>query len=135
MSDAQLLEVEVGRVIRYAASRSSWTLIPVMPNLFRISQKLEDLMRDVETAEVRPAPDDLNRLSRAIHALRKPFSSPLFHVIIDRIEYFNLQLAGYAENLFMAGRPEFQNVVAETALRVGPISENSALFEPVLRSA
>lgn len=134
MSNVPVLEAQVSRVLRYAASRSSWALIPVMPDLFRISQSLEDLVRDMEAAAVRPEADDLNRLSRAVHALHAPFASPLFRVVMDRIESFNLTLAGYAENLFVAGRPEYGSV-AETALRVGPFSENSGLFEPALRSA
>lgn len=135
MNNVQLLEADVSRVIRYAASRSAWTLIPVMPDLFRISQHLEDVVRNLESGEVRPAPVALNRLSRLLHALQATFASPIFHAVTSRIEHLNLQLAGYAESFFMAGHPEFRDVIAVSVLRAGPLSEKGVAFEPVLRSA
>lgn len=135
MHTVQALEIDVGRVLRLAASRSSWALLPAMADLFRISHKLEHLLHELETSPAHPSPDELNRLARAFRALDEPFSAPLFRAIMDRIDSFNLKLASYAESVFLAGHPEFQQFGPETGLRVGPASQNSTPRRALLRSA
>lgn len=136
MSKAQALEVEVVRILREAASRTPWTLIPMLPSLFRIGQGLRSMVRDVESARVAIDPGELNSLARKIHALGQVFASPLFRTVLSRIERPNLRLASLAENIYMAAEPSIQNMARfETLCGFGPISETRPAMPAFLRSA
>ena len=137
MRNGQTLEADVVRVARRAGSRSVWKSLALMPHLFRISRKLDRLVKKLETSEERLSPSNVNRLSRSLHGVQGQLKSPMFRVIRVRIERSNLRLAGHAEGVYMSSNPDYTQMNGTVSLRLGPGSQGNGTVRtrPHFRSA